>query len=474
MIQDKKFYKQFFAMWVVIALQLIVTISVNLADNIMLGGYSQTSLSGVASVNQVQFIYQQLLMALGDAVAIPGTQYFGQKRTKPIRSLSSIGLHYGLGLAILLFVLATAFPRTILLAFTTDEPIIEAGIQYLHLIRFTYIPFAITQILLASLRSVGIVRIALYLSMSTLVINTSINYVLIYGHFGAPEMGVAGAAIGTIIARICELVILLLFIHFREKTLNLKAEEYLHLNPTYQRDYFKIMWPLFMVNGLWGLNTALQTVILGHMTARAIAANSAASSLYLWVKSTGIAAATTGAYFIGKEVGRQKEKKEPASNVASDSALTSAKKKKKGRSAVGELGKLARTLQVLNICIGLVGGITLFFLRIPVLSMYKLDPETMIMANKFLIILSVVECTMTYQMATNNGIVKGGGDTAYVLKQDLICIWMIVIPLSFFLAFYVKASPVWVVLCLNSDQIFKCIPAFIKANFGHWAKNLTN
>ena len=114
------------------------------------------------------------------------------------------------------------------------------------------------------------------------------------------------------------------------------------------------------------------------------------------------------------------------------------------------------------------------FIRIPVLSVYQLSPETREMANTFLIILSVVMVGMSYQMPTNGGIIRGSGSIAYSMKVDLISTWGIVIPLSMFMAFVVNASPAVVVCCLNADQIFKCVPAFLKCNYGHWIKNMTN
>lgn len=114
------------------------------------------------------------------------------------------------------------------------------------------------------------------------------------------------------------------------------------------------------------------------------------------------------------------------------------------------------------------------FIRISVLSVYQLSPKTREMANTFLIILSVVMVGMSYQMPTNGGIIRGSGSIAYSMKVDLISTWGIVIPLSMFMAFVVNASPAVVVCCLNADQIFKCVPAFLKCNYGHWIKNMTN
>ena len=131
-----------------------------------------------------------------------------------------------------------------------------------------------------------------------------------------------------------------------------------------------------------------------------------------------------------------------------------------------KLAKLySKKLQKLFVFMGIICGVLLFFIR---------TPETREMANTFLIILSVVMVGMSYQMPTNGGIIRGSGSIAYSMKVDLISTWAIVIPLSMFMAFVVKASPAIVVCCLNADQIFKCVPAFLKCNYGHWIKTMTN
>ena len=135
--------------------------------------------------------------------------------------------------------------------------------------------------------------------------------------------------------------------------------------------------------------------------------------------------------------------------------------------------RLSKTLQVIFVGIGIAAALFLFAIRLPILSLYKLESETMEMAHAFTLILCLVTLTMSYQMPTNNGIIRGGGNTSFTMKLDLISIWGIVLPLSFVMAFVVKASPTAVVWCLNADQIFKCVPAFIMVNYGHWAKKLT-
>ncbi len=446
LVKDRSFYKSFFSMLVVLVLQNVITISVNLADNIMLGAYAEVSLSGVAAVNQVQFVFQQILTGIGEGAIIIGTQYFGKRQMEPVKRVGAIAMRFALAVAVALFVVVSLIPEKIVGIFTTDQAIIAQGVEYIRIIRFTYIMFAITQILLAILRSTGVVKIALALSVSTLIVNCCINYTLIYGHFGAPRLGVAGAAIGTLTARAIELAILLVFIVVKEKNLRLRLRDVIIRDRSLAGTYFKVTIPVLIVSSLWGLNNATQNAILGHMTARAIAANSVASTMFLLVKSMAIGAAATASFFIGRTI---------------------------GEGDMDKLKSIAKTLQVLFVCIGIFSGIVLFLIRIPILSLYKLEPETRVMANRFLIVLSVTVATMSYQMPTNSGIIKGGGDTRYMMIMDLVSIWGIVIPLSFIMAFVVKASPLVVVCCLNADQVFKCVPAFIKCNYGHWAKKLT-
>ena len=442
----RSFYRSFFMIYIALVLQNVVTLSVNLADNMMLGAYSEVSLSGVAAVNQIQFVYQQLLLALGDGLVIFCSQYWGKKMTGPMKRIAATAMQAGLLICALLFFLVSLFPVQALRLFTTDEAIIAEGVRYLGIIRFTYLFFAITQILLATLRSVEMVKIAFMLSVQTFFINCGINYVLIYGKFGAPELGVAGAAIGTLVARIVECIVLICYVRKKEKNLRIRLKDYLKFDKVLCVDYIKITAPMLLVQGLWGLNTAMQTVILGHMTAAAIAANSVASTLFLLVKSIPVGAASTDSIMIGKKI---------------------------GEGDLDVVKNYARVLQKMFVVIGIISGILLFFLRIPVLRLYDLSENTREMANTFLIILSIVAVGMSYQMPTNNGIIRGGGNAMFVVKMDIISIWGIVIPLSLIMAFVVKASPVVVVCCLNADQIFKCVPAFLEANYGKWIRKLT-
>ena len=352
--KELSFYKRFFTLYIALVLQNVVTLSVNLTDNVMLGAYSETSLAGVAAANQIQFVYQMLLAAFGEGMVILGSQYWGKQQTKPMKKIAAMMMQLGLAVMVVLFVLISLFPEQGIGLFTTDGPIIAEGAGYLRLIRFTYLFFAVTQLLLAVLRSMQIVKIALYLSAMTFFVNCGINYMLIFGRFGMPEMGTAGAAVGTLTARILETAVLIIYIAKTEKNLCLRVRDFFQFDRLLWKDYIKVTLPILVTNGLWGVNTALQTAILGHMTAAAIAANSAASNLFLLVKSTAVGAASAAGVMIGKAI---------------------------GGGDMEQVKRYARRLQKLFLGIGICSGIALFFLRVPVLGLYDLRPETKAMAN---------------------------------------------------------------------------------------------
>ncbi len=444
--KDKSFYKQFFSIYWVLVLHNVIALCVNLADNIMIGSYNETSLAGVAAVNQIQFIFQQIILGCGNGLVVIGSQYWGQGRTSEIKRLCNSAMIIGVGAAVFIFISASVTPDGILRIFTPSKNIISEGVNYIRIIKYSYVIFAITNIALATLRSVETVKIGFYISIVTLVINCTINYILIYGNFGAPEMGVRGAAIGTLAARIIELLIVGCYIAFADKKLRVQKNDLFRFDKTLFADYCKVSGTIILVAGMFGLSTALQSVILGHMSDSAIAANSMSTSFYQVLKVAAIGAASASSIIIGKTIG------------------------------TGNLEKIkeyTRTLQIIFLCIGALTSLTLFSLKNPILSLYDMTPQTKELANGFMLVLCATGFGTAYQMSALVGIVQGGGDSKFILKNDIISIWCIVIPLSFAAAFWFEWHPVAVVFCLNSDQIFKCGAAAIKVNSYTWIKKLT-
>ncbi len=449
--KEKSFYKNFFSLMIVLALQNMIVLSVNLIDNIMIGSYSEAALSGVATVNQIQFVFQQLLLGAGDALVVLGSQYWGQKRIEPIKKIFNGALILGFSVGVLLFVLATFIPEALVSIFTPEQAFIEKGTEYLNVIRFTYLVFPISSVILSSLKSVETVKIAFYTSVVSLFVNAGINYTLIYGNFGFPQLGVTGAAIGTLTARLVELTIILIYVLCFDKKLCYKFKDFFKFDKMLVWDYLKTSRAFVVVAGLFGLSTALQTVILGHLDLTGIegdpiSANSISSTMYMMLKVASVGASSSAAIIIGKTIGQNR---------------------------IDKVKEYAKTLQLIFLGVGILISITLFAIRTPILSLYNISDATRDLANSFIIILCFVAIGMSYQMPTITGIIRGGGDSAFVLKNDLISIWGIMLPIAFIAAFVFKAHPVVMVFILNSDQIFKCGAACVKANRFNWIKKLT-
>ena len=444
--KDKTFYKTLFPLLVMVALQNVVAYSVNMADNMMLGRYSQEALSGAATVNQIFFLVQQITLSIGEGFVVLGAQYWGQKRMDPIRRLTGIALKMGVICGIIIIAICSILPHQVLSIFTTDAAIIAEGMQYLQIIKYTFILFIITNVLMAALRCVETVKISFYISIVSLIVNVLINYMLIFGKFGAPQLGIRGAAIGTLIARIVELAIVVIYMLKIDKKLQLFKGNFLKFDRDLRRDFTKVEIPVMLSQVLWAVSVPFQTAILGHLSSDAIAANSVATTFYQYLKVIVVAMSSSSAVMIGSAIGRGDMKR-----IKSD----------------------GRTLSVIDLIIGGSLGVALFLLRGPLLSMYNLTDNAMVLANQLIIVMSFIMVGMSYQMPVSMGIVRAGGDAKFVMIMNMVSTWAIVIPLSFMSAFWWQWSVVGVVIMIQSDQVFKGLPTFIRFKSYKWVKKLT-
>lgn len=444
--KDHFFYKSFIALAVALMVEQAVILSVNLIDNLMLGAYSEAALSGVAAVNQIQFVLQQIVYGVSNGMIVLGSQYWGQGRTGEIKKLAAIGMWIIIGITLALFVAVSVVPYGALALFTDNAAIAEQGVQYLRIMRWSYVFFGMTTVMLGAMRIAETVKIALRVSVVSLLVNVSINYLLITGNLGFPEMGVRGAAIGTLTARVVECIIVGVYLFTREKKLRLLPADFLRLDSTMLGDYIRVSAPIIGAAVIWGVGNAVQTMILGHMDKSAIAAQSISNTLFLLLKVTSVGASSAASVIIGKTVG--------AGNL-------------------DKVKEYTRTLQVLFLGIGLVLAGLFAAIGFNLLAVYNISDETRQMARAFIIIQTITMFTMSYQMPVNAGIIRGGGDTRFIFILDIVSQVGIVIPLALLAAFVWHLSPVIVTFILNSDQIFKCVPAFIRVNSYKWVRNLT-
>ena len=446
-IKDKNFYQTLFKMLIIVAMQNLVAYSVNMIDNIMLGSYSQAALSGAATVNQVFFMVQQVALSIGNTLIVITSQYWGEQRVDPIRSLTWHSLKLGIGTSAGILAVCFLFPVQLLQIFTSSDAIIAEGLVYLDLIKWTFPLFILSNILISALRSVQTVAISFYISVISLIVNAGINYTLIFGRFDFPEMGIRGAAVGTLTARILELLIIIIYLLFFDKKLELNKHAVSRIDAGLKRDYWKSFVPIAMAQILWGISVPMQTAILGHLSDDAIAANSVATTFYQYLKVIVIAMSSVSSVMTGNTIGRGDREKVKAAG---------------------------RTLSVIDVGIGLTLGLILFLLRDPLLSMYDLTPSASVMDRNLIAIMSIIMVGMSYQMPVSSGVIQGSGDSKFTLKMNLISTWLIVMPLSFLTAFVLKWPVEAVVFVIQSDQIFKGLPTFLRFRSYNWIHKLTN
>lgn len=444
--RDRSFYRSLVALAVPVALQNLITFAVSFADNLMVGSLGDAAVSGVYMGSQIQTLLQMFSGGIEGAILVLASQYWGKKDVRSIKRIIAIGLQFSLMFGILLTTVCLVFPSQILSLFTADAAVIADGIVYLRIVCLSYVFFCVTQALISSMRSVEVARIGMGVSAISLVFNILLNYLLIFGHFGFPALGIAGAAIATLISRIVETLVMVLYVAKADKKLSLRFSDLLVVDKMLRKDFIRYGLPIIGGNLVWSVNMMVNSMILGRYSASVITAASVANTMnsLAYVTMNGLSAAV--GIITGKTVGAGQTEK---------------------------MKEYAYTVQILFFSLGLVTGGIVALLKNPFISLYTgITSEAAFYSRQFITVLSVTIIGTCYQAAGLFGLVKSGGDISFVFKNDTIFVFLVVLP-SAIIASYLGAAP-WVVFaCLKCDQILKCFVAVVKINRFDWMKNLT-
>ena len=443
--KDKTFYKTLVALAIPIALQNLVTFSVNLADSVMVGALGDGAVSGMYMGNQIQTLLQVFSGGIEGAILVLAAQYWGQRDTASIRKICSIGIRLSVLVGGVLTLLCTLLPDEIIGLFSHDPETIRCGGEYLGIVCFSYIFFCLTQSLIAAMRSVEIAKIGLYVSLCSLVTNVGLNYVLIFGKLGFPALGIKGAAVATVIARILETALVAFYV-LKDKRLCFRLKDLLVTDRGLLSDFLRYGLPIIGGQVVWAVNMLASSAIMGRNTAEgAVVAMSIAGTVnnLAYVVMNGMSGAV--GIITGKTI---------------------------GAGEVEKMKEYARTVQILFLGLGLITGLTVFSVRDFAISLYAVSDAAVAQAKTFINVLSVTIVGTCYQAACLFGLVKSGGDISFVFKNDAIFVFLVVLP-SAILATLLGA-PAWVVFaCLKCDQILKCFVAVVKINSFNWMKKLT-
>ena len=442
----KNFYRNFLKLCSMLVLQNVVTLSVNLADNIMLGAFSETALSGVTTVNQVQFVFQQLLMALGDGLVIFGSQYWGKKDIRTIEKILGMGLTISLAIAVIFMTLALTIPGPLMRIFTSDPEVIAEGVKYLRIVGISYLFIAVTQVYLNIMRSIERVMIATFVYFMSLVVNAIINAILIFGLLGFPALGIQGAAIGTLCARMTETLIVLIYAHFMNQDVKIRPRFMIQIDRVLAKDYLIYAMPVVLNEMMWGLGSTANTAVIGHLGSAAVAANSVAQVARQLATVVAFGVSNATAIYLGKTIG------------AKEFHLAK------------EYGKRFLWLSIITGAVG--GGIIL--IAAPIANhVMTLSQE----AQGYLYFMFFVMSYFTLCQAINTtlvvGVFRAGGDTRFGLILDVSTMWGCSILLGMIAAFVFHAPVQVVYILLMSDEVIKVPITVMRYRSYKWIQNVT-
>ena len=444
--KDRNFYKTLILLAIPIALQNFISYGVNFMDNIMIGKLGEIDIAGVYIGNQFQTVVQLMLHGVTGSLTILGAQYWGRRDTDSIRRLTALSIRCALALGLLFTALGMLFPHSILSCFSRDAAVLEAGVKYLRIVCWSYIFFCYSMTLIASMQAVESVKIGLYITILALFTNVGLNYVLIFGKLGFPAMGVEGAALATLISRVIEAAVMTVYVCRADQKLCFRAPSFLLRGEGLFGDLLRCGLPIMGAWIVWAVNNLAATAIMGRVGTEAVSAVSIAGNLsqLLFMAVLGLSAAL--GIITSKTVGAGQYEK---------------------------MKEYAITAQIIFLLVGLLVGAVFYLVKDLVIGFYNLTDETRRITDQFMLVLIVAQIGRCYQATCLQGLVRAGGDTSFMLINDSIFVFGVVLP-SALLALFVFHAPAWVIYaCLQSDQILKCFVAVVKINRFKWMKNLT-
>lgn len=440
------FYKNVIALVVPMAFQNLINVGITATDVIMLGKVGEKVLSGASLGGQVQYIMVLFLFGLTSGATVLTAQYWGKKDITTIEKILALAIKSAIFVTFLFTIAALAIPGILMKIFTNDPQVIAQGIQYLRVVAFSYILMGITQVYLYTMRSVERVLIATCVYLSSLICNIILNAIFIFGMFGFPALGVRGAALATLISRCLELFIVMIYAHFYNKEIRFRFHYLFHTEAVLWKDFLTYSLPVVLNEVMWGLGTAANTAVLGHLGSSAVAANSVAqvARQLATVVSFGLSSAT--AIYLGKTIGERKFEHARA---------------------------YARHFIGLSFLMGAVGG-GLILLASPIaISVLALTPIAKTYLKIMFFVMSYFVIAQAFNTTMVVGIFRAGGDTRFGLLLDVSTMWGCSILFGFLAAFVWHLSVPIVYVILMSDELIKVPITVWRYRKYRWLKDVT-
>lgn len=440
------FYKTMLAIALPVALQSLISTTLNMVDTVMIGSLGESAIAGVGIANRIFFFYILCVFGTYSGMSIFTSQYWGVKDTLNIRRVMGIMLSIGTFLGLIFTIAAAFFPRPLLSIFIDDAQVIEEGAAYLRIVSFSYIVTAISFAFNYGSRSVHQTKIPLISSTLALLTNTFLNYVLIFGHFGFPVMGVRGAAVATLISRSLELVLILGFIYSKkDHPLAGKFHEMFSYSFAMVKRTVTTALPVFVNESTWALGTTIYYVAYGLMGKEAVAAVQITYIISDFFQALFMGLGNAASVMIGNEIGRKKPDK---------------------------AHRYGKQFLVLSSAFSILIGGLMILLRPMIIDLFRISQETRAMLFQTLLVVSIYLLPKMFTYIMIVGVLRAGGDTRYCMILDLLGIWLIGIPLAF-LAVKVWHLPLhWVLSLVFFEEVLKSFITVPRFRGKKWIRRL--
>lgn len=413
----------------------------------MVGSLGEVELAAVGLSTQIFFVYWGVMFGFSSGASAFMSQFWGKQDLKNIRRVTGFTITMGFGIGMLFFLPAILFPESVLRVFTNIPEAISIGKEYVRTAAVCFLTISITIPFTAALRTTQQTSIPLKISAVVFSTNTLLNYIFIFGSFGAPELGVKGAALATVISRILELILVIYVVFVRKNLIAGGISDYFGWHRTLVVKVLVTSIPVMINETMWSLGMATYNAAYGRMGVTEFAAVQASNTIntlfILAIFSLGDALLI----LVGQRIGMGQM----------DYAFA--------------LGK--RLLRI-GIGVGAVSGVLLVLTSQFIIRLFNFTPEGQHYALLIIVVYGIFMPLKVYNGLNIVGTFRCGGDTRFAMFLEVGCVWFIGVPMVFFGALYLGLPIYFVVLMAQAEEIVKGVLCNLRFRSKKWLNNLVH
>ena len=434
------------ALVIPMALQNLINTGVSACDVFMLGKVGETALSASSLARQVQYIMSLFLFGLTSGATVLTAQYWGKGDKKTIERILAMGMCMAVAVTAIFTLVSLLMPETLIRIFTNESEVIREGVKYLRIVAFSYIAIGITDVYLYIMRSVERIKVATAVYLSSLICNVILNAVFIFGMFGCPAMGIRGAALATLLARILELILVIGYAKIYNREILFRMKYFFHMDSGLLKDFLVCAVPVILNEVLWGIANSASTAILGHMGSAAVAANSVAQVTKEMSMVVSFGISNAAAIYLGKTIGEKKYQQDRA---------------------------YAEPFVKLIINLGNGSAVINLLSSQMIIMVMAMTPLTKDYLRFMMCVMAYYAVAQTLDETVIVGIFRSGGDTRFGLIIDLTAMWGCSVLLGAAAAFVFHCSVPVVYALLMSDELVKIPIIWGRYKNCSWIRNIT-